>query len=197
MMAEKREKGVELDDTYDEEEERSVQLRTTETLLRLLPVGLCVAALVIMLKNSQTSDFGHISYSTLGAFTYLVHANGICAGYSLISAAVSAIPRPSTMSRAWTFFLLDQILTYAILAAGAASTELLFLSYHGDDAAGWSAACLNFGMFCRKARTSIVITLAVVVVYVAISFLSSYRLFSKYAPPVGAQSSKEINTADI
>ena len=40
---------------------------------------------------------------------YLVHANGICAGYSLLSAIFTAMPRPPTMSRAWTFFLLDQV----------------------------------------------------------------------------------------
>lgn len=40
---------------------------------------------------------------------YLVHANGICAGYSLLTAVAAAMPRPSTMSRAWTFFLLDQV----------------------------------------------------------------------------------------
>ncbi|CAL5403251.1 unnamed protein product [Camellia sinensis] len=39
----------------------------------------------------------------------MVHANGICAGYSLLSAVVAAVPRPSTMSRACTFFLLDQV----------------------------------------------------------------------------------------
>lgn len=43
-------------------------------------------------------------------YRYLVHANGVCAAYSLLSAIVSAVPRPSTMPRAWTFFLLDQVL---------------------------------------------------------------------------------------
>jgi len=40
-----------------------------------------------------------------------VHANGICAGYSLFSVVIAAMPRPSTMPRAWTFFLLDQVIT--------------------------------------------------------------------------------------
>lgn len=38
-----------------------------------------------------------------------MHANGICAGYSLLSAIIAAMPRPSTMSQAWTFFFLDQV----------------------------------------------------------------------------------------
>lgn len=40
---------------------------------------------------------------------FLVHANGICAGYSFLSAVVAAVPRPSTMSKAWTVFFLDQV----------------------------------------------------------------------------------------
>ncbi|PKI47669.1 hypothetical protein CRG98_031955 [Punica granatum] len=156
----------------------------TETLLRLVPMGLCVSALVIMLKNSQSSDYGSISYSDLGAFRYLVHANGICAGYSLLSAIIIAMPRPSTMSRAWTFFFLDQVLTYVILAAGAVSAEVLFLAYKGDAAITWSEACGSFGGFCRKATASVAITLAAVAFYAVLSLISSYKLFSRFDTPV-------------
>lgn len=43
-------------------------VRTAETVLRLVPVGLCIAALVIMLKNAQDNDFGAVSYSDLTPF---------------------------------------------------------------------------------------------------------------------------------
>ncbi|KAG6656863.1 hypothetical protein CIPAW_04G050500 [Carya illinoinensis] len=192
MLAEKRATSpMEVmgprDEKEYEEEEGSVSstMRTAETLLRLVPVGLCVAALVVMLKNSQTNDFGSISYSDLGAFRYLVHANGICAGYSLLSAIIVAMPRPSTKSSAWTFFFLDQVLTYAILAAEAVSLELLFLAYKGDAAVTWSAACGSFGGFCRKATASVVITFVVVACYAVLSLISSYKLFSKFDSPCG------------
>ncbi|KAK9266558.1 hypothetical protein L1049_021491 [Liquidambar formosana] len=162
----------------------SSSMRTVETFLRLLPVALCVVALVVMLKNSQTNDFGSVSYSDLGAFKYLVHANGICAGYSLLSAIFAAMPRPSTMSRAWTFFFLDQVLTYMMLAAGAVSTEVLYLAYDGDVAVAWSAACGSFGGFCHKATASVAMTFVVVTCCAALSLLSSYRLFSKYDAPI-------------
>lgn len=42
--------------------------RTGETLIRLLPLGLCVVALVLMLKNSESNDYGSLSYSDIGAF---------------------------------------------------------------------------------------------------------------------------------
>ncbi|XP_010540119.1 PREDICTED: CASP-like protein 2A1 [Tarenaya hassleriana] len=169
-------------------EEVSAGIRTTETMLRLAPVALCVAALVVMLKDSQTNDFGSVSYSNIFAFRYLVHANGICAGYSLLSAAISAMPRSSsTLPRAWTFFCLDQLLTYLVLAAGAVSSEVLYLAYKGDSAITWSEACSSYGNFCRKATASVVITFVVVVFYVVLSLVSSYKLFSRYdVPSVGS-----------
>nr|GEU90304.1 CASP-like protein 2A1 [Tanacetum cinerariifolium] len=118
----------------------SSSIRTAETLLRLFPVGLCVAALVVMLKDSESNEYGALSYSNITAFRFLVHANGICAGYSLLSAAYTAMPRPITMPRAWTFFLLDQVLTYLILAAGVVAAEVAFLTYKGDVAVTWSEA---------------------------------------------------------
>ncbi|RZB81180.1 CASP-like protein 2A2 [Glycine soja] len=158
-------------------------LRTAETFLRLFPVGLCVSALVLMLKSSQQNEYGSVDYSDLGAFRYLVHANGICAGYSLFSAVIAAMPCPSTIPRAWTFFLLDQVLTYIILAAGAVSTEVLYLAENGDAATTWSSACGSFGRFCHKVTASVAITFVAVFCYVLLSLVSSYKLFTKYDAP--------------
>ncbi|KAG4935071.1 hypothetical protein AAZX31_18G045600 [Glycine max] len=167
----------------DELEGNTSALRTAETFLRLVPVGLCVSALVLMLKNSQQNEYGSVDYSDLGAFRYLVHANGICAGYSLFSAVIAAMPRPSTMPRAWTFFLLDQVLTYIILAAGAVSTEVLYLAEKGDAATTWSSACGSFGRFCHKVTASVAITFVAVFCYVLLSLISSYKLFTNYDAP--------------
>ncbi|KAI7749925.1 hypothetical protein M8C21_005747 [Ambrosia artemisiifolia] len=179
-----------------QEEDVSSGIRTAETLLRLVPVGLCVAALAVMIKDSETNEYGSLSYSNITAFRFLVHANGILAGYSLLSAAFTAVPRPVTMSRAWTFFLLDQVLTYLILAAGAVATEVAFLTYKGDVAVTWSEACGTYGRFCKQATTSIIITFLVVVCYILLSLISSYRLFSKYDAPVGYRN-KGIEIVDF
>ncbi|KAG2259583.1 hypothetical protein Bca4012_055725 [Brassica carinata] len=177
-------------------EEVSTAIRTAETMLRLAPVGLCLAALVIMLKDSQNNEFGSVSYSNLSAFRYLVHANGICAGYSILSAANAAMPgSSSTMPRVWTFFCLDQILTYVVLAAGAVSTEVLYLAYKGDDAITWSDACSSFGSFCHRATASVIITFVVVCFYVLLSLISSYKLFTRFDPPAIVDSNKNVEVA--
>lgn len=158
-------------------------IRTAETLLRLVPIAPCIAALVVMLHNSQTNDFGSVSYSHLGAFRHLVHVNGICAGYSLLSAVIAAMPRPPKISQAWTFFVLDQVMTYLVLAAGAVSTEVLYLAFKGNATITWSSACSSFGSFCHKATASVAVTFVVVVCYAVLSLISSYKLFSNYDAP--------------
>ncbi|XP_045787105.1 CASP-like protein 2A2 isoform X2 [Trifolium pratense] len=118
----------------------------------------------------------------------------VLSGYSLFSAVIVAIPRPSTMPRAWTFFLLDQVLTYIILAAGAVLAEVLYLAEKGVPSAAWSSACGSFGSFCHKIKASLIITFVAVVCYVLLSLISSYRLFSKYDAPsqVNNNSNKDI-----
>ncbi|KAI9186840.1 hypothetical protein LWI28_021487 [Acer negundo] len=167
-----------------QEDDSKSGMRSAEAILRLLPVILCIAALVLMLKDSETNELASLSYSNLGAFKYLVHANGICAGYSLIAAIIAALHRPITMSQAWTFFFFDQVLTYLILGAGAVATQVLYLADKGDKTITWSSACVSFGGFCHKATASVAITFIAVLCYALISIISSYQLFTKYDAPL-------------
>lgn len=86
------------------------------------------------------------------------------------------------------------MLTYLILAAGAVSTEVLYLERRGDLAITWSAVCGSFGGFCNKATASVVITFVAVACYAVLSLISSYKLFSKYDAPIACMS-KNIEVA--
>ncbi|RZR83210.1 hypothetical protein BHM03_00009779 [Ensete ventricosum] len=166
--------------------------RTAEALLRVAPVGLCLAAMAIMLRNSQENDFGAVSYADLTAFKlspYLVFANGVCAAYSLSSAFYVAMRRPSTLSHSWT------VLTYVILAAGTVATEIVYLAYMGAEKVTWSKECSAFDGFCRRATTSLGFTFGSVACYVLLSLVSSYRLFSNYDTPITFLSSKGLEIA--
>lgn len=90
-------------------EDAAARVRPVETFLRAAPLGLCVAAMTVMLRDQQSNEYGTIAYSDLGGFKYLVYANGLCAAYSLVSAFYTAVPRPATVSRSWVVFLLDQV----------------------------------------------------------------------------------------
>ncbi|KAK7333050.1 hypothetical protein VNO80_29810 [Phaseolus coccineus] len=110
----------------------------------------------------------------------LVHANGICAGYSLFSAVIAAMHAlPLCLVLGFSFCLISicpslvgtsngvirsgkvgdlslnllviegwtkKVLTYIILAAGAVSTEVLYLSENGNTATTWSSACGSFAV---------------------------------------------------
>lgn len=91
--------------------------------------------------------------------------------------------------------VLSQLLTYIILAAGAVSTEILYLAYKGDVNVTWSEACSAFDTFCRRATTSVGITFGSAVCYVLLSLISSYRLFSTFAAPVPFLNSKNQEIA--
>ncbi|KAL6851475.1 hypothetical protein ACP4OV_020408 [Aristida adscensionis] len=161
-------------------------VRPVETVLRAAPVGLCVAAMAVMVRDRVSNEYGAVGYSDLGGFRYLVYANGLCAAYSLASAFYTAVPRPATPARSWALFLLDQVFTYLILAAGAAAAELLYLAYNGDPEVTWSEACGVFAGFCRPARAAVAITFAATLCYIPLSVVSSYRLFSAYDGPAVA-----------
>jgi Domain of unknown function (DUF588) len=77
---EKGEKGEK--DQGQEKNHSSSTIFTAETLLRAAPVGLCVAALAVMLKNSQNNDFGDLSYSDLGAFQYVFRCSLLFSTYN-------------------------------------------------------------------------------------------------------------------
>ncbi|KAG9136592.1 hypothetical protein Leryth_023851 [Lithospermum erythrorhizon] len=79
--------------------------------------------------------------------------------------------------------LIGKVLTYIILASET-STEVIYLAYKGDYSVTWSQACGLFGGFCRKATASVALTFVVTLCYACLSLILSYRLFSKYDPPV-------------
>ncbi|KAH9305297.1 hypothetical protein KI387_009701, partial [Taxus chinensis] len=119
--------------------------------LRIAAVGLCVAALVAMVKSKQLNDYGTLHYNYVAAFKYLTYANGICAVYSVLSAFNSAVPQFCSLSRAWIVFSFDQAFTYLILIAGAVATEVLYLAHEGDEQITWYKMCPYYGRFCNKA----------------------------------------------
>ncbi|KAG6508268.1 hypothetical protein ZIOFF_033642 [Zingiber officinale] len=131
--------------------------RVAETLLRVAPIGLCLAAMAVMLKNSQDGDFGSISYSDLAAFKFVFGVRE--RGLRGVLASVGVLRwHPSPIESVPVMFL-----TYIILAAGTVSTEMLYLAYKGSENVTWSKSCGIFDTFCRQATTSVVITFGSVV----------------------------------
>jgi len=87
------------------------------------------------------------------------------------------------------------VLTYIILAAGAVSTEVLYLAEKGNTDTTWSSACGSFGRFCNKVTASVTITFVAVLCYVLLSLISSYKLFTKYDAPAECRPTASIEVA--
>jgi len=71
--------------------------------------------------------------------------------------------------------------------------EILYLAEKGNPATTWSSACRAFGPFCHKITASIAITFVVVICYVVLSLISSYKLFTKYDVPDVSNTSKGVH----
>uniref|UniRef100_J3LQ57 CASP-like protein n=1 Tax=Oryza brachyantha TaxID=4533 RepID=J3LQ57_ORYBR len=50
---------------------------------------------------------------------------GLCTAYSLASALYIAVPRPTTLSRSWIVFLLDQARTSVAITFGSVACYIL------------------------------------------------------------------------
>jgi len=169
----------------------AAERRPVETLLRLLPVGLCISALVVMLKTEQSDQYVQLDYNDIGAFRFLAYANGISAGYSLISAFDSMVSLSHHISKSWILFLLDQGITYMMLAGGVVATQVLYIAYKGDEEVLWEQVCGSYGRFCNRAGASVIISFFALICFLLLSLLSSYRLFSKYDPPIHGEGKLE------
>ncbi|XP_078432814.1 CASP-like protein 2A1 [Wolffia australiana] len=169
-----------------EDEAATPKNEPAETVLRVASMGLCITALVITLKNTDSSEsYGTVSFNDLNGLKFLVYASGICAGYSFFSALYMAkFRRSSDRAPAWTLFVCDQVLTYLLLAAATAAADLVYLAHMGNERATWSKVCSTFGNFCRLGTAATGMTFAATACYVGMSLTSSYRLFSAYDAPV-------------
>lgn len=64
----------------EQEESKGLRSRSPESMLRLLPMVLCIIALVLMLKSSQDS----LSYSNLAAFRFFILLCGLRFSNSIV-----------------------------------------------------------------------------------------------------------------
>ncbi|CAA7409075.1 unnamed protein product [Spirodela intermedia] len=169
------------------------KLRCLEIVLRICAPPLSIAALLLIVGNKQVNDtYGRLEYTDLTGLKYLVWANAISAGYTILAFAASTLWWPITP---WIFFASDQIAAYLLVTSGSAVGEVLYLAYRGDRGIAWSAACDYYGSFCRRTVVSLALHFLASVCFVVLSLLSAYRLFNRFDPPPPPlpSSSKEVS----
>ncbi|CAH2069917.1 unnamed protein product [Thlaspi arvense] len=112
-------------------------LMLIDSCLRLSVVPLSVATIWLTVTNHQSNpDYGDLDYNSIMGLKYIVGVSAICAIYALLSTLSTWVT--CLVSKAWFFFVPDQVLAYLMITSVAGATELVSLLYEGDKTVTWS-----------------------------------------------------------
>ncbi|KAJ8754697.1 hypothetical protein K2173_010788 [Erythroxylum novogranatense] len=157
-------------------------LKLVDCSLRLSVIPLSVATIWLTVTNHQdNSSYGDLKFSNLLGLKYMVCISAIGAGYAFV-ACISAWIR-CLVSKAWLFFISDQILAYLTVTSGAAVLEIVFLAYNGDKEVTWSEACSSYGKFCNRMKLALLLHALALCCFVVLAVISAFRAFSIFEPP--------------
>ncbi|KAI3466257.1 hypothetical protein Pfo_022920 [Paulownia fortunei] len=157
-------------------------LKVLDFSLRLIVIPFNVASIWIAVSNHQdNSDYGKLEFNNLIGLKYMVCISAISAGYALF-AAVSSFLR-CLLTKAWVFFVTDQVLAYLMVTSLAALGEFLYLAYNGDQVVSWSQACASYGKFCSRLKIALALHVIAVCCFLVLAVISAYRVFKRFEPP--------------
>ncbi|KAG0459632.1 hypothetical protein HPP92_022760 [Vanilla planifolia] len=156
-------------------------------LLRILAIAALVAAAILMGTDDDTLPFFTEDYqfsanfADLPAFTFLVIADGIAAGYLLLSIPFSivCIVRP-VFSCPRLFLLIFDLLAVALTVAAAASAAaIVYLAHTGNSKANWVPFCIRFQDFCQQSSGAVVATFVGALIVMLMVVMSALALRKK------------------
>ncbi|KAK6149279.1 hypothetical protein DH2020_016804 [Rehmannia glutinosa] len=151
-------------------------LQVLDFSLRLLLIPFNAASIWIVVTNHQdNSDYGKLEFNNLTGL------NAISAGYAVF-AALSSLFR-CLVTKAWLFFVTDQVLAYLMVTSMAAQSEFLYLAYNGDRVVSWSQACDSYAKFCNRLKLAMGFNVIAVCCFLVLAVISAYRVFRKFQPP--------------
>ncbi|KAG6385592.1 hypothetical protein SASPL_154428 [Salvia splendens] len=157
-------------------------LKLVDFSLRLFVIPFNIASIWIAINNTQdNSDYGKLEFRDLVGLKYMVCVSAIAAVYALF-AAVSSHLR-CLLTKAWLFFLTDQVLAYLMVTSMAALVEFLYLAYNGDQMVSWSSGCVSYGKFCSRLKIALILHVIAVCCFLVLALISAYRLFRRFDPP--------------
>ncbi|KAK4386967.1 CASP-like protein 2D1 [Sesamum angolense] len=145
------------------------RLKILDFSIRLLLIPFNLASIWIAVNNRQNNiDYGELEFADF-------------IGYALF-AAVSSWLR-CLVTKAWIFFVADQVLAYLLVASLATLVEFLYLAYNGDQVVSWSQACASYGKFCSRLKIALSLHVIAVGCFLVLAVISAFRVFRRYDPP--------------
>ncbi|XP_010276121.1 PREDICTED: CASP-like protein 2D1 [Nelumbo nucifera] len=165
-------------------------LKFLDLSLRISVIPLSAASIWVTVTNKQdSSSYGKIDFTNLTGLEYMVCVNAISAGYGIVAVIFSWLR--GLFTKAWFFFLSDQVVAYLMVTSAAAVIEILYLAYNGDKDVSWSEACSSYGRFCSRVKVALVLHALALLFFLVLSLISTYRVFSRYQPPYVASEDME------
>ncbi|QCD77228.1 hypothetical protein DEO72_LG1g850 [Vigna unguiculata] len=165
------------------------RIKITELVLRCVILGLGVLAAVLVGTDSQVKEFFSIQktakFTDMKALVFLVVANGLAAGFSLVQGLhciICMVRGRALLSKplAWAIFSGDQVMAYVTVAAVAASGQSGMLAKVGQAELQWMELCKMYGKFCNQVEEGIVSAFVVSLSMVVLSCFSAFSLFRLY-----------------
>uniref|UniRef100_A0A1D1ZJP7 CASP-like protein n=1 Tax=Anthurium amnicola TaxID=1678845 RepID=A0A1D1ZJP7_9ARAE len=170
------------------------RVKVAEVVLRCLICCLGVVAAALVGTDKQVKRFFSVEkkarFTDMKALVFLVVANAIASGYSLVQGLrciVSMIKGSVLFNKplAWAIFSCDQVLAYVMLSAVAAAAQSAVFAELGQPELQWMKVCDMYGKFCTQVGEGVATALVVSLSSVALSCMSAFNLFRLYGKNKG------------
>ncbi|GMP73462.1 hypothetical protein CsSME_00031215 [Camellia sinensis var. sinensis] len=124
-------------------------------------------------------------FTDMKALVFVVVANGLAAGYSLVQGlrCVVSIVRGTVLFNkplAWAIFSADQLMAYMMAAAVATALQSSVFAKFGETELQWMKICNLYGKFCNQVGEGIATALIASLGMVVLSAISAFSLFRLY-----------------
>ncbi|KAK7292472.1 hypothetical protein RIF29_08253 [Crotalaria pallida] len=165
------------------------RVKIAELVLRCVILGLGVLAAIFVGTDTQVKEIFSFQkkakFTDMKALVFLVVANGLAAGYSLIQGlgCVMSMIRGSVLFNkplAWLIFSADQVMAYVTVAAVAAAGQSAMFAKVGQPELQWMKICDMYGKFCNQVGEGLVSAFVVSLSMVVLSCISAFSLFRLY-----------------
>ncbi|CAL5409371.1 unnamed protein product [Camellia sinensis] len=165
------------------------RVRVAELVLRCAICVLGILAAVLIGSDTQVKQIFSIQkkakFTDMKALVFVVVANGLAAGYSLVQGlrCVVSIVRGTVLFNkplAWAIFSADQLMAYMMAAAVATALQSSVFAKFGDTELQWMKICNLYGKFCNQVGEGIATALIASLGMVVLSAISAFSLFRLY-----------------
>ncbi|XP_050230856.1 CASP-like protein 1F2 isoform X2 [Mercurialis annua] len=155
-----------------------------QLLFRVLAIAFTVASISVMVTSDQTILIFGITtqarYSYSSAFRFLVGAEAVVCGFSVLSLSLLCLMSRSEaiLRKNFYLFLHDMAMMVVMVSGCAAATAIGYVGRYGEKEITWAAVCDYIDKFCNQTLVSIVLAYLAFFCYLALTTLSAHQLMS-------------------